>query len=370
MGTSGNLSTRKKFAFASLSVIAGCVSALALAEVGLRLLGIGYGNAPLESHPILHHVHPKNYSFLSHTPSNEYGGFHVYYGPDRRRVSWSEWHSSNLLRSEHTCRVAFLGDSVTEAGQVSFEESYVGLIAQHSACEVRNYGVASYSPVFYLTQWRHEVRDFRPTLVVLQLYSNDISGDADSIKIARLDSEELPTAIPGPPTDLVTTILRRSYVARLTRMAYLKAQWWLSQADQPVQVVGGLVEEQPDISALSSKLIRALQKEVESNGGELALMVVPSKYRLRYPSAHQETPEFADKWKRWSHENRLNSFVDMVPDFQRCNSPNGSAFFPMDVHFNAKGHWIVAAALCHQLQQKLGISADCATAFRLSCDSS
>src|SRR5262245_56876908 len=102
MVTSGSLSTRIQIAFASLSFIVGCVSALALAEVGLRLLGVGYGHAPLESHPILHHVHPKNYSFLSHTPNNEFGGFYVHYGPDRRRISSSEWHSPNLLRSEHT----------------------------------------------------------------------------------------------------------------------------------------------------------------------------------------------------------------------------------------------------------------------------
>jgi len=49
MATSANLPARKKIAFACLLVIVSSVSGLAIAEVGLRLLGIGYGNAPLES---------------------------------------------------------------------------------------------------------------------------------------------------------------------------------------------------------------------------------------------------------------------------------------------------------------------------------
>jgi hypothetical protein len=88
----------KKLAFAALSLVVGCVFALALAEAALRLLGIGYGNAPLETHPILHHVHPRNYSFLSYKPNDAYDGVHVYYSTDRRVVSSSEWHIHDLAR--------------------------------------------------------------------------------------------------------------------------------------------------------------------------------------------------------------------------------------------------------------------------------
>ena len=53
--------------------------AFLIAEILLRTLGIGYGNAPLERSPLYHHVHPSNYQFLMHDPRAEYGGYNIYY---------------------------------------------------------------------------------------------------------------------------------------------------------------------------------------------------------------------------------------------------------------------------------------------------
>jgi hypothetical protein len=363
-----DLPLRKRATFALISIIVSTVFALMLAEMGLRVLGIGYGNAPLETHPILHHAHPKNYMFLSHTPSNEYGSFQVYYGDDGRTIPASEWKSRpNHHQPERACRVAFLGDSFTESGQVPFEASFVGLIARHSACELRNYGVSSYSPIFYLTQWRHEVKAFRPTLVIVQLYSNDIADDASFAKLARYDSQGLPTAIPGPPDDLVNRNLRNSYVVRLVRKVQLKIQWWLRQGSEPAQVVGGFVEEDPDISPLSSKLMKALMKDVKDSGAEFAFFAAPSKYRLTKPFVRFSTPEFSDKWKLWSQESEVADFVDMVSDFQRCSELSTVTFFPTDIHLNPAGHKIVAAALCRHLREKLGLPPNCEMGFQLSC---
>jgi hypothetical protein len=358
---------RKKTAFARPYIIvsASALFALALAEAALRLLDMGYGNAPMEPHPILHHVHPRDYTYLAHSASGEYGGFHVYYGDDRRSMSASEW-LRGPTGPERPCRVAFLGDSYTEAIQVAFESSFVGRIAQHSACEVRNYGMSSYSPLFFLTQWRYEVARFRPTLVVVQLYSNDVGGDAFFAPHARFDQDGLPTAIPGRPDDVVTPILRRSYVARLVRKLQLKAQWLLGRDDGPTQIEG---EENPDISPLSSKLTTALATDVAKSGGAIALFVVPSHYRLANPEARLPTPEFSDKWKAWSRETGIGEFVDVLPAFRLCAAPERLPFFPRDIHFNALGHEITAAVLCQRLGDKLGLPPDCA-GLQMSCNRS
>jgi hypothetical protein len=112
--------------------------------------------------------------------------------------------------------------------------------------------------------------------------------------IAQLDSQGLPIAIPGPPNSVLSKVLRQLYLARLVRMAYLRIQWWLDQTEQPTQIVEGLVEEDPDISAVTWKLMTALRNEVEDGGAELALFVVPSKYRLLHPvAADQQALEFS-----------------------------------------------------------------------------
>ena len=74
--------TKKKILIV-ISIIIGIAISLFISELVLRLLGKGYGSAPLESDSVFHHVHPSSYSYTVHTPSNEYGGYEVYYDKDR-----------------------------------------------------------------------------------------------------------------------------------------------------------------------------------------------------------------------------------------------------------------------------------------------
>ncbi len=47
------------------------------AEVTLRVMNMGFGNSPMEPSPLLHHVHPTNYTFIQQHPSGELGGFQI-----------------------------------------------------------------------------------------------------------------------------------------------------------------------------------------------------------------------------------------------------------------------------------------------------
>ena len=353
----------KKLLFPLFSLIVGTTFALALVEAGLRLLGVGYGNAPLESDPLLHHVHPKQYTFLSYTPNNEYGGFHVHYDKLGLRASTETKHK---VEQPAKCRIAFLGDSFTEAGQVRHEESFVGLVEQKSDCEIRNYGVSSYSPIFFLAQWRQTVKQYKPTTVIIQLFSNDISGDEEFKSIATLDAQGMPTAIPGPPNDWLSGALRNSYTARLIRKSQIKLTWWM-KSGQPESVVGGFVEENPDISPFSSNLMKTLFEEIRASGAEFAMFVVPSKYRLANPRDNWPEQEFSDKWKHWAANNGVQAFVDVTGAFRRCMNKGQFPFFRSDIHFNEIGHAIVANKICHDLSRPLGIRNACDTSLAVPC---
>ena len=69
--------------YPALLVFFSTILAVIVMEIILRILNIGFGNAPLESHEIFHHVHPSNYRFISHTPTGEYGGHEIYYDQNR-----------------------------------------------------------------------------------------------------------------------------------------------------------------------------------------------------------------------------------------------------------------------------------------------
>ena len=158
-----------------------------LVEIFLRFTGIGYGNSPIEANNLIHHLHPKNYEFLVYNPAREYGGFTVYYDETGYRVK-----SKNLPieKDKSLQRIAFFGDSFTEATQVRWEKSFVGLIeSKHSNITVRNFGVTSYSPIIYIAQMLKEMEDFQPTDIVVQIFENDFYDDWEYLK--RANSQNL-----------------------------------------------------------------------------------------------------------------------------------------------------------------------------------
>jgi len=134
----------------------------------------------MEPDPYLHHVHPKNYSFVQQHPSGELGGFQIRYDADGRVVRNTPL-ALDIPKNAAPCRIALMGDSFTEAGQVPFEASFAGLLeeAARRSCEVRNYGVRSYSPAIYLVQWTRDVQPWHPTHVFLLLFGNDVREDVN-----------------------------------------------------------------------------------------------------------------------------------------------------------------------------------------------
>lgn len=332
----GGVSERKKFAFTVIPTLIGLIVGLVLIEVLLRVFGLGYQNRPLEPHPVLHHVHPKSYLYRSH-----FGGHEVYYDHNGL-VSDPDGKAEKV----GDCRIAFLGDSFTESRQVPYTQSFVGLLDKRTNCIVRNYGVASYSPIFYYLQWKHLVERWQPDLVVVQLYSNDIQSDEDYLPRARLDAEGKPTAIPGPPKDWLSKLLRKSYVLRLVRKAQLTISWTLAHWGEEKFVAGQFVEENPNVSSTSADLLLSLKKEVNVAGADFVFFAVPSEFRLQNPTEKHRPVEFANKLKIWAERQDIE-YIDMIPPFTNAASSGYKLFFETDVHFNENGHAIVANVIEH-----------------------
>jgi len=335
----------RKIAFPVLAFVLGLLIALLLCEGVLRVLGIGYGNAPLESDPIIHHKHPLNYRFYSHSPSGEYGGFSVFYD-SLGRVSNPEKYAAPEKNEQ--CRIAILGDSFAEAGQVAYQKSFAGLLEEGLAgkCSVANYGVSSYSPVLNLLQWKTAVRNYDPTHVILLLCGNDVMNDKDYAERAVYRSGDI-IAVPGSGNDGWKKVLRSSYLVRLIRRVQLKLSWWLKEGrsgKNKNRVVGGYVEEAPALETLTRETILKLKNAIDSDtASDFVLMVVPSKYRLLNPHESYADPEFSDQVKSWAEEEGID-FIDLAAAF-RTERERRPLFFDQDIHFNESGHEVVFQAI-------------------------
>jgi len=332
------------FRLAALAV--GVLLALVIVETGLRMVGIGFGNSPMEPDRFLHHVHPINYRFIQQHPSGELGGFEVRYDAEGRVTRGS---GVALSSKGLPCRVAFMGDSFTEAGQVPFDQSFVGKLEEAAAgrCEVRNYGVRSYSPAIYLVQWTREVGRWQPTHVFLLLFGNDVREDVTYLSTAEVDPAGLPVAIQGPSDGWLVSQLRGLYTARFGRLIFMRLSWMWQFRDQEHTIVSGVVEENPDLPARSTDLIRALDRRVRESGAQLVLMAVPSRYRLMGDGKVAVEQDFHDKVKRWAAAHHVQ-FLDLWQPFSRGSSSAAELFFRQDIHFTPEGHALTAAAIARQ----------------------
>lgn len=332
---------KKRIAIPIILTILSTTFALTITELSLRALKIGYGNAPQESHSIFHHVHPAEYRFVSHIPTGEYGGHEIYYDEERLVANPNLTHAEN---ENSACRVAFLGDSFTEAGQVAFDNSFVGILQRESDCTIKNYGMSSYSPIFYLLQWQKIVKEFNPSLVVVQLYSNDISSDRTYKEIARTDKNGNVIAIPGTEGGWIIKQLRKSYLMRFLRKVQLQLLWMYENKGKEKDVVAGMVEENPDITKLSANFILKLAKEVHDSGAKFVLTAVPSKFRIVNKIIDNQVPQFSDKWKLFSQQNNI-SFMNLTKPFEKEAENEFQLFFDSDMHFNENGHLVFASEL-------------------------
>lgn len=335
----------RRFLSPVLLILLGIAVAIVLSEIVLRCLGICYQHVALVSDPVLHHRHPRSYTFTAYHAGGEYGGHPVRFNSQGLVVDPMDSEEGENPDAEY--RIAFMGDSYVEALQVSYSDSFVGrLQAGAGDCAViNNFGVISYSPINYVLQWREDVRHFRPTHAFLLLYSNDVRGDNELSSQAKFSNDGELLAIPGPERGWLITLWRKSYVVRFIRKLELQIKWLIGywrQRSRPV--VGGYVEENPDISSLTGDLVLQLADEIRDSGAEFVLMAVPSKARLQGDYDNPSEAEFSNKCKVWAKEHSIE-FVDLVPAFHEAASSGMKLFFEKDPHFNRNGQKVAADVL-------------------------
>lgn len=311
-------------------------------EILLRLFGNGYGSSPIELNQRLHHTHPKNYEFVPYHPGEEFAGHKIFYDEFGYRVK------SRIPPQKRATirRVAFLGDGFTEANSVSWEQSFIGLIeSQTSDITVRNFGVASYSPVLYHVQINNEVRLFEPTDIVVQIFENDFSDDVKYLRTANSKTISEINAVEGGTSysDTTKKILRQSYVARLIRRAQQQLSFLTTDKDRGAR--NAFVEG--DERGKTYETILLISSLANKLNARIFFFIVPNK-QLTKRSQCCESDTLAIEFNRFADSHNLN-LINLSEVFG--NYPHQpKLFFERDVHFTAEGHSITAAAISESLK--------------------
>lgn len=337
-------SARAAKVFPVIAILLSLGIMLLLGEGLLRLTGREVGFSRVVPDPVLHHVHPKSFSYTASHPGGEYTDHPIRFDAEGRVVPPDS--AAVSAGAPGGPRIAFMGDSFVEALQFPYAETFVGLLARSAGpgATVWNYGVSSYSPVLYRLQWEHEVAADRPTQVILMLYGNDVWDDAQYAKAAVRNAGGRITAVPGPHLSWFRRFLRGSYLFQFLRKYEMRLEWVVfKRGERRGRTVNGFLEEHPDLSPLTAESLAAVCREIRASGARLLLTAVPSKYVILKGSLPGNEEEFADKVKTWAEANGV-AYLDLVPAFAAA-AAGGSLFLDQDIHFNARGHRVVAEAI-------------------------
>jgi hypothetical protein len=323
-----------------------------VSELVLRTLNIGYRSiASVVESDMYHHEHSKNHKVISedHTSQNEYGGHLITFDEFGYRIS------ENKTASANNYSILYLGDSFTEAAQVTYEDSYIGKIDSLTNYKYLGYnlGVSSYSPIMYCLQLKNclSEKNFRkPRIVYIQIYSNDYRSDSTYAKFANFDSNDVPTRIDGSTyrANAMISILRESYLLRsiktlLSIIEYKKS----SNSDQEISYTN-LVEEAPDIEENSrfSKSILQIDSILNEEKIEHYFLCIPSKYEAVSGDYTKNT--FSRKFNMFAKIKNL-PFVSLDSAFEyHSNIMKQDLFFEKDIHCNEAGNLVIAKILYEQ----------------------
>jgi hypothetical protein len=351
--TGGRLADWLKTALLALIATLG---SLLIAETALRVAGLRYDRMPFVSHPVLHHGLPLDYRYISEDPDGVLPAFTIAYDELGRP---SDPDPARREKPGAPCRIALIGDSFTVANEVPFRSSFAGLLDAASPCEVRNFAVGSYSPVLHALSWRTRVEAFKPDLVIVQLFSNDVWDDQVYEKVARRDQAGRIVAVPGASGEGFAEWRRRLYLSRLLRRGVSVLAWWWQNRGKPQAAIDGYVEENPELSSLTVGEMRRLVADAAAAKATLLLTVVPSKVRLLTGALPgPANREFSERWQEWAKGEGVR-FIDLVAPFQAAKARGEAPFLRTDIHFTALGHRVAARAICSAEPRRLSRKGDC-----------
>lgn len=377
-------------------VLAAAAMGALLAEVAFRVGGVSY--------PVFYV--PDEHSGVAHLAGAE--GWYTHADVEGRqyiRLNGESFRDRERTRRKpaNAFRIAVLGDSFTEAFQVSLEESFPAQLELNlSRClalserkvEVLNFGVSGFDTGQELMQLRHHVWEYGPDLVLLAfLTENDVADNVREWSSQRtepffiLTGEGLETDLSfrssfrprSPFRDLYYVLLRHSRVAQVFHRARGSiTEIAAARQLQPtpggeiasLRIYEGLYRE-PDEAwsrawQLAEALVSQMAREVDEHGARFLLVTLSYGIQVNPdPSVTEGIARQIGVPDLFYPDRRLRDYAErsgiealiMAPELRRYALDqrvhlHGAGGSLGDRHWNALGHRVagemLAAKICEQ----------------------
>lgn len=258
-------------------------------------------------------------------------------------------------------RVLLIGDSFAEGVGMAFEKTFAGLLSEalkERDIEVLNAACSTYSPIIYLRKIRYlvEQKNLQFDHLVVCL---DMSDIVDEAKLYQLDDDgnvvdrirDAGAAWKNFIADHtilmngIRTLIRNMKTAKKRTaeqiVGHERSSWTVDQHVWSKYGEKGL--------RLADQNLDALWRYVGDRGVSMTLVVYP------WPGQIQRVERDClqrTHWAAWSKQRKVD-FIDLFPAFLDAGPADrviDDYFIPGDVHWNARGHELVARELLQRLR--------------------
>jgi len=331
---------------------------------------------------ILHHTHVPGEKFNSIAEDGK--EFNLIAGYNSKGLNDYEY---DYEKPENTIRIVVFGDSFVEAVQVERKENFCKVLEEslnslglNKKYEVINMGVSAYSPILEYTYLKEEGLKYKPDMVILCFFVNDVHDDMSYKGGTLFDKDDLPLKVAWKEPDRTKQfkgwkrferelcsnfkkLLRRSkvYVFLKKKIYQLLAVLNLKELEPESESMFVLYDKvsEKEESAWGDTLhyIEGTKNLANTNDARFLLVTIPLQEQLR-DNAKLESMRFyfvgninsersEKRIRDFCKENNI-SYVSLLKEFKKRKTPN--PYFLVNGHFNSRGHKEVAGIILDEIK--------------------
>jgi lysophospholipase L1-like esterase len=256
--------------------------------------------------------------------------------------------------------VVAIGDSFLEGAETAEGDLVTTLVAKRLGVPVANLGQSNYGPQQELAVLRRFGLPLAPRTVVWFFFGGNDLSDIDAYEWRRSHIEEFLS----PPRDR-RSFVRNALVA-LARRTTPPRRTESPAAERHVftyRTATGAIERmyvdaeegpvEPRLWQAASAILGEAHARTQAAGADFVVAFIPRKLRV-YDGFIEAAPgSYARTWKSndlpsmlgdWCRDNSVG-YIDMTQPLRAAVAVGQSVYLPDDVHWNAAGHAVAAAAV-------------------------